>query len=153
QMPRPARNVSAAWSSGESPSPTAAATPPWAFQLFDVSTGALASRRTSASAAAVSAAVSPATPPPTTSTPYGLRSPLKVSTGFILTVDNLAESLPHGFRSRSKNSEPGADRRGRRSAGAGGTAPGAPVGARARPVRGGLVPPGRRPLPRRDARG
>src|SRR4029450_2478570 len=65
QSPRPAARVSAACSSGESSSPTAAATPPWARKLVDESSGPFESRTTSASTAAQTAANNPATPPPT----------------------------------------------------------------------------------------
>src|SRR5262249_905361 len=131
-----------------------AATPPWAFQLLEVSTGALARRSTSVSAAAVSAAVRPATPPPTTIAPNGLRSPENTSsTGFILTVDNLVESLPHAFRSRSQNTEPRPDRGRGRPAGARPPAPGAAVGTGPRPLCRRLVAPGRRARTRGDARG
>ena len=55
QRPRPARSVSSACSSGASSAAVAAAMPPCASQLDEVSTGPFETSRTRASAAAQSA--------------------------------------------------------------------------------------------------
>lgn len=76
QRPAPATRVSSRCCSGVSPSPSAAAMPPWAQRVEPSSRRALVTTTVSRPAAAQrSAAVSPATPDPTTTTSASMAQP------------------------------------------------------------------------------